>query len=157
MSESPEQQLARLRERLERLGVVTVSEAAKHVQRNPDTIKKWLQRGTLTRRGYDAAGRALVDLAEIQRLTLAPDKHDAVTEDGDDMLTASQAAKLFGLKINTISTWASRGYKNAAGQTVKLAAAELDDRGHKLYCHRDIVEAEKATRRRAGRDRNPNP
>lgn len=156
MSESPEQQLARLRERL---GVVTVSEAARHVQRNPDTIRKWLQRGTLIRRGYDAAGRALVDLAEVQRLTLASDKHDAVpaAENCDDIVTTSQAAKLFSLKINTISRWASRGYKNAAGQTVKLAVAELDHHGHKLYHHRDIAEAEKATRRRAGRDRNPNP
>lgn len=32
----------------------------------PGTIRQWLRRGKLTRHGYDHAGRALVDLHELQ-------------------------------------------------------------------------------------------
>ncbi|MFE1550589.1 hypothetical protein [Streptomyces sp. NPDC058718] len=32
----------------------------------PATLRKWLQRGHLTRHGHDRAGRALVDLTEVQ-------------------------------------------------------------------------------------------
>lgn len=31
----------------------------------PGTIRQWLKRGKLTHHGYDHAGRALVDLAEV--------------------------------------------------------------------------------------------
>lgn len=34
----------------------------------PGTIRQWIRRGKLTRHGYDNAGRALVDLAELQNL-----------------------------------------------------------------------------------------
>lgn len=32
----------------------------------PGTIRQWLRRGKLTHHGYDQAGRALVDLNELQ-------------------------------------------------------------------------------------------
>ncbi|MCM2580459.1 hypothetical protein [Streptomyces meridianus] len=32
----------------------------------PGTIRVWLRRGRLTHHGYDRAGRALVDLHEVQ-------------------------------------------------------------------------------------------
>ncbi|BBA99266.1 hypothetical protein RVR_5810 [Actinacidiphila reveromycinica] len=34
----------------------------------PGTIRQWLHRGKLTRHGYDTAGRALIDLAELRNL-----------------------------------------------------------------------------------------
>lgn len=34
----------------------------------PATMRKWLQRGKLTRHGYDADGRVLVDLHEVETL-----------------------------------------------------------------------------------------
>jgi hypothetical protein len=33
----------------------------------PGTLRQWLNRGHLTHYGYDRAGRALVDLGELQR------------------------------------------------------------------------------------------
>jgi len=33
----------------------------------PGTIRQWLRRGKLTHHGYDHAGRALIDLHELQR------------------------------------------------------------------------------------------
>jgi hypothetical protein len=39
---------------------------ATHVK--PATMRKWLQRGKLTRHGYDADGRVLVDLHEVESL-----------------------------------------------------------------------------------------
>lgn len=32
----------------------------------PGTIRQWLRRGKLTHHGYDQAGRALIDLRELQ-------------------------------------------------------------------------------------------
>ncbi|MEV6790891.1 hypothetical protein AB0M87_02595 [Streptomyces sp. NPDC051320] len=37
----------------------------------PGTIRQWLRRGHLTHHGYDQAGRALVDLNELQARTAA--------------------------------------------------------------------------------------
>ncbi|MFD8404651.1 hypothetical protein ACFV1G_08205 [Streptomyces anulatus] len=34
----------------------------------PATLRSWIHRGELTRRGYDPRGRALVDLHEVQAL-----------------------------------------------------------------------------------------
>jgi hypothetical protein len=34
----------------------------------PATMRKWLQRGKLARHGYDAEGRVLVDLQEVETL-----------------------------------------------------------------------------------------
>lgn len=36
----------------------------------PATMRKWLERGKLTRHGYDRAGRALVDLHELEPLKI---------------------------------------------------------------------------------------
>lgn len=33
----------------------------------PGTLRQWLRRGHLTHHGHDRAGRALVDLHELQR------------------------------------------------------------------------------------------
>lgn len=35
----------------------------------PGTLRQWLRRGKVTHHGYDRAGRALVDLNELQRAT----------------------------------------------------------------------------------------
>ncbi|MET9506907.1 hypothetical protein ABZX62_00215 [Streptomyces flavidovirens] len=37
----------------------------------PGTIRQWLRRGKLTRHGYDQAGRALIDLSELQNTQTA--------------------------------------------------------------------------------------
>lgn len=37
----------------------------------PGTMRVWLKRGRLTHHGYDAAGRTLVDLAEVENLKCA--------------------------------------------------------------------------------------
>ncbi|MFH8668820.1 hypothetical protein ACH4F3_28625 [Streptomyces anulatus] len=37
----------------------------------PATMRKWLQRGKLTRHGHDYYGRAIVDLDEIEQLLTA--------------------------------------------------------------------------------------
>ena len=37
----------------------------------PGTIRLWLHRGRLTHHGYDRAGRALVDLHEVQQRVTA--------------------------------------------------------------------------------------
>ncbi|MFI2465948.1 hypothetical protein ACWF76_29310 [Streptomyces globisporus] len=34
----------------------------------PATMRKWLQRGKLTRHGHDYYGRAIVDLDEIEQI-----------------------------------------------------------------------------------------
>lgn len=34
----------------------------------PATMRKWLQRGKLTRHGHDYHGRAIVDLDEIEQI-----------------------------------------------------------------------------------------
>ncbi|MFG2763135.1 hypothetical protein [Streptomyces rubiginosohelvolus] len=34
----------------------------------PATLRSWIHRGELTRRGYDNRGRALVDLHEVEAL-----------------------------------------------------------------------------------------
>lgn len=37
----------------------------------PATMRKWLQRGKLTRHGHDYYGRAIVDLDEIEKILAA--------------------------------------------------------------------------------------
>ncbi|MFJ9394642.1 hypothetical protein ACIRQT_07130 [Streptomyces californicus] len=37
----------------------------------PATMRKWLQRGKLTRHGHDYYGRAIVDLDEIEKIRAA--------------------------------------------------------------------------------------
>lgn len=37
----------------------------------PATMRKWLQRGKLTKHGHDYYGRAIVDLDEIERILAA--------------------------------------------------------------------------------------
>ncbi|MEU5133422.1 hypothetical protein AB0H02_13490 [Streptomyces californicus] len=37
----------------------------------PATMRKWLQRGKLTRHGHDYYGRAIVDLDEIEEILAA--------------------------------------------------------------------------------------
>ncbi|MGW4040456.1 hypothetical protein ACWEIM_29975 [Streptomyces sp. NPDC004778] len=39
--------------------------------KSPATLRTWIHRGELTRRGYDPRGRALVDLHEVQALIAA--------------------------------------------------------------------------------------
>ncbi|PJN31317.1 hypothetical protein CG717_16255 [Streptomyces sp. CB02613] len=36
--------------------------------KSPATLRTWIHRGELTRRGYDLRGRALVDLHEVEDL-----------------------------------------------------------------------------------------
>lgn len=42
--------------------------AASLVQVAPATVRQWASRGLLTRRGTDARGRTLYDLAEVQEV-----------------------------------------------------------------------------------------
>ncbi|MFD6421049.1 hypothetical protein [Streptomyces sp. NPDC060198] len=37
----------------------------------PATMRKWIQRGKLTRHGHDYRGRALVDLDEVEQILAA--------------------------------------------------------------------------------------
>lgn len=37
-------------------------------QVKPATMRKWLERNKLTRHGYDAGGRVLVDIEEVETL-----------------------------------------------------------------------------------------
>ncbi|MCI4045118.1 hypothetical protein [Streptomyces sp. TRM75563] len=38
---------------------------------SPATLRTWIHRGELTRRGYDPRGRALVDLHDVEALIAA--------------------------------------------------------------------------------------
>lgn len=142
--------------------IVPVTVAAEHVGRKPATLRKWRQRGKLTDHGHDEEGRALVDLAEVEQLTLVnPAQLKAqgqivITElgqRGERMVTAAQAAQVLGVSVSTVRTWASRGYRDAAGNTVKIAVTGLTADGVNLYYFIDLARAEHATRRRAGRER----
>lgn len=53
------------------LVVVDIYAAAAATDVKPATLRKWLQRGKLTRHGYDRDGRALVDLDEVENLKSA--------------------------------------------------------------------------------------
>lgn len=65
-----------------------------------------------------------------------------VTDSINSLITAAEASTLFGVSCEAIRQWARRG---------KLTAAGLDGRGRKLYRLIDVSDAEKATRKRAGR------
>ena len=60
-----------------------------------------------------------------------------------ELLTGPQAADLCGVGPATIRQWKCRGL---------LAPAGLDERGRPLYRQLDVALAEKATRKRAGRN-----
>ncbi|GGX63311.1 hypothetical protein [Streptomyces hiroshimensis] len=48
--------------------------AAQYVSVTPSAVRQWIRRGHVERRGYDHAGRALVDLREV-RTYLTDRKH----------------------------------------------------------------------------------
>ena len=60
----------------------------------------------------------------------------------DELLTGPQAAQLCGVSPITIRSWRHRGLLEVSG---------LDERGRPLYTQLAVAQAEKATRRRAGR------
>ena len=59
-----------------------------------------------------------------------------------DLITATDAASLCGVTPDAVRQWASRGQLNPSG---------MDSRGRKLYRLIDVAKAERATRKRAGR------
>lgn len=140
--------------------VVTVAEAASRVDRKPATLRKWLQRGKLTGHGHDDMGNALVQLSEVEQLTWINASNlvgipfePTPGGNGDDLVTAAQAAEYVCVPPSTVRTWITRGFKDQNGNLVRLSAAGLDGRGRKLYRWLDVAKAEAAVRRRAGRDR----
>ncbi len=161
--------------------IITVGAAAQLYAINPNTIRKWLQRGKLTSHGHDDRGRALINEQELERLVVVdlatlvaaierPEKlmnylvpsFEVVPlivplPDSDDFIAADDAAEHIGVSPGTIRTWASRGYKNSDGQTEKLRAYGIDDRGRKVYRWADVYRADQATRHRAGRSRQYPP
>ncbi len=62
----------------------------------------------------------------------------------NELVTTSEAARLAGVAVNTITTWRDRGTLTPAG---------TDDRGRPLYRFLDVAKAERATRDRARRHR----
>ena len=62
----------------------------------------------------------------------------------NELISSSEAARLCGVALNTITTWRTRGLIEPSG---------LDDRGRPLYRFIDIARAERATRDRARRNR----
>lgn len=66
-------------------------------------------------------------------------------DDGEEPLplTTTGAAKLAGVKPQTISMWVARGHLKPAGH---------DGRGRPVYTQRDVAMAEKATRTSARRN-----
>ena len=168
-----EHQLALLRQKLQepeptsvpaiyRPALSTVTDAAKYFGIKTDTIRKWLQRGKLTAHGHDSAGHALVDKAELAALVvpdLSPEPVPVWTtwSDSGELIAAEDAANLAGVSSATVRGWASRGYKDQNGNTVKLTAVGIDHRRRKLYRIDDVWRAERATRIRGGRERHLPP
>jgi hypothetical protein len=67
-------------------------------------------------------------------------------------LTRDLAAHAAGVKPDTVTMWASRGYVcPQTGERRWLAVAERDWRGRPLYAYADVMAAERATRRRGRR------
>jgi DNA-binding transcriptional MerR regulator len=84
--------------------------------------------------------------------------------DGDGiehlLITATDAATLAGVAVNTICTWAQRGYLVENGTDPKgraryerryLEVADHTTQGKPLYRYLDVARAELATRKRARR------
>lgn len=65
-----------------------------------------------------------------------------VTDSIHSLITTAEASTLFGVSCEAVRQWVRRG---------KITAAGMDDRGRKLYRLIDVSDAERATRRRAGR------
>jgi excisionase family DNA binding protein len=65
-----------------------------------------------------------------------------VTDSIHSLITTTEASTLFGVSCEAVRQWVRRG---------KLTATGIDDRGRKLYRLIDVSDAEKATRKRAGR------
>ncbi|WP_234466013.1 hypothetical protein, partial [Streptomyces sp. MBT60] len=51
-----------------RMTLVDLYAAHAATGKSPATLRTWIHRGELTRRGYDNRGRALVDLGEVEAL-----------------------------------------------------------------------------------------
>jgi hypothetical protein len=65
-----------------------------------------------------------------------------------DLLTQEQAAVLAGVSVSAIRQWASRGYLD---QGVRRHLPDKGRPGHPRHLGIDVLRAEAATRRRAGR------
>lgn len=137
--------------------IAPLAEAAAAHGVKPATVRKWLQRGKLTRHGYDEQGRALIDAAELGRMVNPPvDLTGSVRSTqfdrlGDPLVDVPDAAKVMGVSAATIRAWATRGYIDLNGTEQRLRVHGLDERGRKLYRLLDVARAERATRERAGR------
>lgn len=137
--------------------IAPLAEAAAAHSVKPATIRKWLQRGKLTHHGYDEQGRVLVDADELGRMVNSP------TVRGESVITTQfdrfenplvdvlDAAKVMGVKPATIRTWTRRGYTDRDGTEQRLYPCGMDENGRKLYRLLDVAKAERATRKRAGR------
>ena len=67
-----------------------------------------------------------------------------------DLIDVAQAAALCGVSPVTIRSWINRGYRNAAGELVKLPVARRDGRLI-LLDPVDVAKADQATKTRARR------
>jgi hypothetical protein len=66
-----------------------------------------------------------------------------------DLLTQREAAELAGVSVEAVRKWATRGYLDAHGQRQYLP--DKGKPGHPRHLGIDVLRAEAATRRRAGR------
>lgn len=77
--------------------------------------------------------------------------HDLLTFDlHEDLITLPQAAELAAVSVPVVRNWIKRGYQAPDGTVTKLPAQKGLD-GWWLVKGIDVLKAEAATRRRAGR------
>lgn len=68
------------------------------------------------------------------------------SHDMDGLWSAKDAAEAFHTTINVILMWRNRGWTEADGERKRLAVAERRA-GRPLYLWRDLLDAERGTRR----------
>jgi DNA-binding transcriptional MerR regulator len=102
----------------DRYDLVTTAEAASLCRVKQATIRQWVHRGYLGSRGR--RGRAhLYAVGDLQRAMEQVEEHKQpppdldvglAAKDFDSLITASQAAVLFGVAPSTIRMWLARGH-----------------------------------------------
>lgn len=68
----------------------------------------------------------------------------------DALIPVSEAARLAGVATSTVHNWVSRGYLNRDDRRQYLRVESFDGARH--FVPMDVLKAEAATRRRAGRE-----